>query len=107
MRSLWLTGRAGVTVAEAARAMVEEARQMLQKDLGIHIDWASSQERENSLVAAASINSKRSIIVTWFNFCQWGLERFFREQEFKEIWRSRKGTKTEQQKWLRREVQNE
>ena len=56
VRSLWLTGRAGVTVAEAARAMVDEARQMLQKDLGIHIDWASSQERESSLVAAASIN---------------------------------------------------
>ena len=60
VRSLWLTGRAGVTVAEAARAMVEEARQMLQKDLGIHIDWASSQERESSLVAAASINGRRS-----------------------------------------------
>ena len=53
MRSLWLTGRAGVTVAEAARAMVEEARAMLQKDLGVRIDWADSQDRENSLVAAA------------------------------------------------------
>ena len=53
VRSLWLTGRAGVTVAEAARAMVEEARAMLQKDLGVRIDWADSQDRENSLVAAA------------------------------------------------------
>ena len=66
VRSLWLTGRAGVTVAEAARAMVDEARQMLQKDLGIHIDWASSQERESSLVAAASINSELNFAVSCY-----------------------------------------
>lgn len=65
VRSLWLTGRAGVTVAEAALATVEEARQMLQKDLGIHIDWASSQERESSLVTATSINGKKMHFVTY------------------------------------------
>ena len=40
LRSFWVTGKKGITEAEAARLIVEEARELLQKDLGIQInDW--------------------------------------------------------------------
>ena len=40
LRSFWVTGKKGITEGEAARIIVEEARELLQKDLGIQInDW--------------------------------------------------------------------
>ncbi len=47
-----MTGMKGMTIAEAAKVIVDEARELLQKDLGMTIDWSSTQEREKSLVAA-------------------------------------------------------
>lgn len=56
VRSFWLTGRQGLTIGEAAEVIVSEARELLSKDLGVQIDWTSAQEREKSLVSAASAN---------------------------------------------------
>ena len=40
LRSFWVTGLKGVTEAEAAKMIVEEAREILQKDLGVEIsNW--------------------------------------------------------------------
>ena len=40
IRSFWVTGLKGVTEAEAAKLIVEEAREILQKDLGVQIvNW--------------------------------------------------------------------
>lgn len=40
LRSFWVTGKKGLTEAEAAILIVEEARELLEKDLGIKIhDW--------------------------------------------------------------------
>eukprot|EP00095_Tigriopus_kingsejongensis_P003466 maker-scaffold13_size735724-snap-gene-6.23 protein:Tk03466 transcript:maker-scaffold13_size735724-snap-gene-6.23-mRNA-1 annotation:"dna polymerase theta isoform x3" len=49
MRSFWVTGQRGLTIAEAAQAMVDEAREVLQKDLGIRIDWNSNEDRQRNL----------------------------------------------------------
>ena len=39
-RTFWVTGRTGMTENEAANMIVEEARELVQRDLGIHItDW--------------------------------------------------------------------
>ena len=49
LRAFWVTGQKGLTYAEAAKAIVDEAREVLQKDLGTSIDWSSSQDREKSI----------------------------------------------------------
>eukprot|EP00094_Tigriopus_californicus_P010747 TCALIF_10365-PA protein Name:"Similar to POLQ DNA polymerase theta (Homo sapiens)" AED:0.03 eAED:0.03 QI:160/0.93/0.76/1/0.81/0.88/17/0/1134 len=51
MRLFWVTGQKGLTVSEASKAVVEEARDVLQKDLGIQIDWDSKEDRERNLSA--------------------------------------------------------
>lgn len=51
MRSFWVTGQKGLTISEASKAVVEEARDVLQKDLCIQIDWASKEDREKNLSA--------------------------------------------------------
>ncbi len=45
-----------MTLAEAAKAIVEEARDIMQKDLGVQIDWQSKQERE---ALVNSLNGKQ------------------------------------------------
>ena len=48
LRSFWVTGSKGLTEGEAAILIVSEARELLQKDLGIQInDWVrnSSETR--------------------------------------------------------------
>ena len=48
LRSFWVTGKKGLTEAEAATLIVEEARELLQKDLGIQInDWGQSTSEPN------------------------------------------------------------
>ena len=43
LRSFWVTGLKGVTEAEAAKMIVEEAREILQKDLGVEIsNWGNA-----------------------------------------------------------------
>ena len=49
VRSFWVTGQSGMTIGDAAVLIVDEAREMLQKDLGMKIDWGSSQERQENL----------------------------------------------------------
>ena len=53
-RCFWLTGRRGVTFAEAAELILEEARDTLQKDMGLdrQIDWDSPEERKRNLSLA-------------------------------------------------------
>lgn len=51
LRSFWVTGKKGLTFAEASQVIVEEARDLLQKDLGVEIDWGSQEEREKNLSA--------------------------------------------------------
>lgn len=63
MRSFWVTGQKGLTISEASKAVVEEARDVLQKDLCIQIDWASKEDREKNL--SAVLNGK-----IHFNFLQ-------------------------------------
>ena len=47
LRSFWVTGLKGVTEAEAAKMIVEEAREILQKDLGVEIQtWGQVQNPE-------------------------------------------------------------
>ena len=49
LRSIWITGRKGLNAAEAAKLIVEEARELLQKDLGIQIgDWDQRISETNS-----------------------------------------------------------
>ena len=55
LRSFWVTGKKGLTEAEAAQLIVEEARDLLQKDLGIRInDWETKEtilaEKGNCLI---------------------------------------------------------
>ena len=48
LRSFWITGKKGITEAEAARIIVEEAREILQKDLGVQIsDWNNLSAETN------------------------------------------------------------
>lgn len=49
VRSFWVTGQSGKTIGEAAVLIVDEARELLQKDLGMQINWESSQERQANL----------------------------------------------------------
>ena len=50
LRSFWVTGKKGITEAEAARLIVEEARDVLQKDLGIQInEWNKVSVESNAL----------------------------------------------------------
>ena len=51
-RCFWLTGRKGVTFKEAAALILEEARETLQKDMGVQIDWDSPDERKRNLSMA-------------------------------------------------------
>ena len=55
-KSFWVTGQRGLTFAEAAKMIVEEAREFLQKDLGIQVNWESQEEREQNL--ASILNGK-------------------------------------------------
>ena len=51
LRSFWITGKKGITEAEAARIIVEEAREILQKDLGVQIsDWNQISIEANSII---------------------------------------------------------
>lgn len=44
IRSFWVSGGLkGLTFKEAAGAIVKEARDVLQRDLGVQIDWTSSK----------------------------------------------------------------
>jgi hypothetical protein len=43
-RCFWVTGQRGLTYAEAATAIVDEARRMVETDLGVAIDWTSASE---------------------------------------------------------------
>lgn len=56
LRSFWVTGKKGLTFAEASQAIVEEARDLLQKDLGVDIDWGSLEERKKNLSALLNGN---------------------------------------------------
>ena len=48
LRSFWVTGKKGLTEADAAISIVEEARELLQKDLGIKIDdWNKHTTEKN------------------------------------------------------------
>ena len=48
LRSFWVTGKKGLTEGEAAMLIVEEARELLQKDLGIQInEWGESTREPN------------------------------------------------------------
>ena len=38
-RTVYVTGRTGMTVNEASKLIIEEARNLLQKDLGMKIDF--------------------------------------------------------------------
>ncbi|KAL3883562.1 hypothetical protein ACJMK2_029814 [Sinanodonta woodiana] len=47
MRCIWLTGRKGVTEAEAAEVIIEEAKSIIQEELGgLGIKWTSEKHTE-------------------------------------------------------------
>ena len=51
IRSFWVTGKKGLTEEEAAKLIVEEAREVLQNDLGIQItDWGDSINENNEKI---------------------------------------------------------
>ena len=61
LRSFWVTGLKGVTEAEAAKMIVEEAREILQKDLGVEIQtWGQVQNPEIGKFFISSHLSKTS-----------------------------------------------
>lgn len=50
-RNLYVTGRAGLTVQEAAQLLVKEARQYIQLEMGVcNPNWEESEEADKSLV---------------------------------------------------------
>uniref|UniRef100_T1IU43 DNA polymerase theta n=1 Tax=Strigamia maritima TaxID=126957 RepID=T1IU43_STRMM len=55
-RCIWLMGKEGYTEAEAAKLLVEEARQMLQKDLGINIEWRNNDDESSTNSATSDEN---------------------------------------------------
>ena len=55
LRSFWVTGLKGVTEAEAAKLIVEEARDLLQKDLGVEVtNWG---EQSNPIAGDSVLSS--------------------------------------------------
>lgn len=65
LRSFWVTGQKGVTEAEAAKLIVEEAREILQKDLGVEIkNWGSP---DNETVKSKSVLSPNSNHMSFLN----------------------------------------
>ena len=55
LRSFWVTGLKGVTEAEAAKLIVEEARDLLQKDLGVEVTtWG---EQSNPIIGDSVLSS--------------------------------------------------
>ena len=57
LRSFWVTGKKGLTFSEASRAIVEEARDLLQKDLGVDIDWGTQEDRQKNISALLDGNT--------------------------------------------------
>ena len=58
LRSFWVTGQKGVTEGEAALLIVEEAREILQKDLGVQIsNWTEFEPPEILKKSVLSPNS--------------------------------------------------
>ena len=56
LRSFWVTGKKGLTEAEAAILIVEEARELLEKDLGIKIhDWNENNIETNPAIEGIKI----------------------------------------------------
>lgn len=66
VRSFWVTGQKGLTIAEAAVVIVDEARDILQKDLGMEINWESSQERQRNLSALMNESKSKNTSKSFF-----------------------------------------
>lgn len=48
-RKLYITGKAGITVGEAAKLLVQEARQFVQYEIGVgNINWSLRNENDNN-----------------------------------------------------------
>ena len=62
LRSFWVTGKKGITEAEAARLIVEEARDMLQKDLGIQINEWDTESMESHVLKTGQYNMLHSVM---------------------------------------------
>ena len=62
LRSFWVTGKKGITEAEAARLIVEEARDMVQKDLGIQINEWDTESMESHLLKTGQYNMLHSVM---------------------------------------------
>ena len=62
LRSFWVTGKKGITEAEAARLIVEEARDMVQKDLGIQINEWDTESMESHVLKTGQYNMLHSVM---------------------------------------------
>ena len=62
LRSFWVTGKKGITEAEAARLIVEEARDMLQKDLGIQINEWDTESMESHVLKTGQYNMLHGVM---------------------------------------------
>uniref|UniRef100_A0A1A9VS42 DNA polymerase theta n=1 Tax=Glossina austeni TaxID=7395 RepID=A0A1A9VS42_GLOAU len=62
-RNFYITGRKGVTIAEAADLLIREARQFLQHEIGVKkISWSQTQEQVNSEEEILKSTSDRGVI---------------------------------------------
>ncbi|XP_012942327.1 DNA polymerase theta [Aplysia californica] len=61
-RCIWLTGRKGVTELEAAQAIINEAKAIVQGDLGVKdIDWAQKVEDKDGVEMSDEDLSERNV----------------------------------------------
>ncbi|CAB4068797.1 POLQ [Lepeophtheirus salmonis] len=64
MRTFWITGLKGVTIKEGSEMIVSEARVLLQKDLGMELNWGQVQEDSSTLkreLETSRVNSSKKV----------------------------------------------